>query len=166
MLETCFRHLNQELEEPVASLIWASRRMADDFKELSVVAEQLKAKYGKKFADSCRSNKLNNVNEKLVQKLSVVSAPPLLVEKYCEEIAKTYQVPFSPREIPDSEVTKKSTETELDVSQLCVGSDSGYASQSNESCQVYSSFQSTNLRLHSHEISFYNNYILCRVPLP
>ncbi len=58
--------------------------------------EQLTAKYGKEFAQTCMSNTLNNVNEKLMHKLAIQAPPKILVEKYLEEIAKTYSVPFEP----------------------------------------------------------------------
>jgi hypothetical protein len=38
---------------------------------LKNVAHQLTAKYGKEFAQSCRTNDLNNVNEKVMHKLGV-----------------------------------------------------------------------------------------------
>lgn len=47
------------------------------------MTEQLTLKYGKEFAQSCRANALNTVNEKLLHKLSVQvtfrKAPNVLV---------------------------------------------------------------------------------------
>ena len=85
------------LEEPIASILWATPRLQADCQELKVVSDELTAKYGKEFTVSCRSNQLSNVNEKLMHKLSVQAPPKLLVEKYLEEIAKTYNVPFVPQ---------------------------------------------------------------------
>ena len=85
------------LEEPIASILWAAPRLQADCQELKVVSDELTAKYGKEFTVSCRSNQLSNVNEKLMHKLSVQAPPKLLIEKYLEEIAKTYNVPFVPQ---------------------------------------------------------------------
>ena len=97
------REISAEIEEPVASIIWASSRLSSECKELATVSEQLKSKYGRKFADSCRSNALNNVNEKLLRKLRVEPPSPMLVEGYLEEIAKTYKVQFTPRKIANGD---------------------------------------------------------------
>lgn len=84
------------MEEPIATLIWATPRLQADVPELKIVADQLSAKYGKEFAQSCRTNELNNVNEKVMHKLGVQAPPKILIERYMIEIAKTYNVPFEP----------------------------------------------------------------------
>ena len=66
-----FRELDEGLEEPISSIIWATPRLQSEVQELVIVADQLTLKYGKEFAQSCRSNALQIVNEKLVHKLSV-----------------------------------------------------------------------------------------------
>lgn len=76
------------MEEPIASIIWATPRIQGDVQELVVVSEQLALKYGKEFAMNCKANNLHNVNEKLVHKLGIHAPPRVLVEKYMEEIAK------------------------------------------------------------------------------
>jgi vacuolar protein sorting-associated protein IST1 len=90
------RELDPGLEEPIATLIWATPRLQADVVELKNVADQLTAKYGKEFAQSCRTNELNNVNEKVMHKLGVQAPPKILIERYMIEIAKTYNVPFEP----------------------------------------------------------------------
>jgi len=65
------RELDEGLEEPISSIIWATPRLQSEVQELVVVAEQLSLKYGKEFAQSCRANALQIVNEKLVHKLTV-----------------------------------------------------------------------------------------------
>jgi len=65
------RELDEGLEEPISSIIWATPRLQSEVQELVVVSEQLTLKYGKEFAQSCRANTLQIVNEKLVHKLSV-----------------------------------------------------------------------------------------------
>lgn len=104
-LASFFRELDPGLEEPIASIIWATPRLVAEAQELKVVTEQLTAKYGKEFALQCQSNNLENVNEKLMHKLSVRAPPRLLVDKYLEEIARTYNVPYTPDPgPPDMEV--------------------------------------------------------------
>jgi hypothetical protein len=43
------RELDPGLEEPIATLIWATPRLQADVVELKNVADQLTAKYGKEF---------------------------------------------------------------------------------------------------------------------
>jgi vacuolar protein sorting-associated protein IST1 len=88
--------LDEGLEEPIASIIWAAPRLQGEVQELKVISDEFTKKYSKEFADSCRTNSLNNVNEKLMHKLAVQAPPKILIEKYLEEIAKTYNVPFEP----------------------------------------------------------------------
>jgi len=82
------------LEEPIASILWATPRLQADCQELVIISDQLALKYGKEYVQSCRANKLNNVNEKIVHKLSVQAPPRILIDKYLEEIAKSFNVPF------------------------------------------------------------------------
>lgn len=84
------------MEEAIASLIWACPRLQADITELKGISEQLSSKYGKEFAQACRTNELNNVSEKVMHKLSVQAPPKILIERYMMEIAKTYNVPFEP----------------------------------------------------------------------
>lgn len=91
-----FRELDDGLEEPIASIIWATPRLQSECQELKVISEQLGLKYGKEFLLSCQRNELNNVNEKLIHKLGVQAPPRILVEKYLEEIAKSFNVSYIP----------------------------------------------------------------------
>ncbi|XP_062575238.1 IST1 homolog [Saccostrea cucullata] len=90
------KELDPGLEEAIASIIWATPRLQADVQEFKIVTDQLTAKYGKEFAQACRTNELNNVNEKVMHKLGVQAPPKILVERYMIEIAKTYNVPFEP----------------------------------------------------------------------
>ena len=88
--------MDSGLEEAIASLIWVTPRLQCDIQELKHISEQFAAKYGKEYAQACRTNTLNNVSEKVMHKLSVQAPPKILVERYMIEIAKTYNVPFEP----------------------------------------------------------------------
>lgn len=88
------KEMDDGLEEPIASIIWATPRLQSEVQELAKISEQLTAKYGKDFTQSCRANTLNIVNEKLIHKLSVQAPPRVLIEKYLEEIAKSYNISY------------------------------------------------------------------------
>ncbi|CAG5117074.1 unnamed protein product [Candidula unifasciata] len=90
------KDLDPSLEEPIASLIWATPRLQADIQELKSITKHFTRKYGQQFAYECTSNKRSNVNEKIMHKLSVHAPPKALVEHYMVEIAKTYNVPFQP----------------------------------------------------------------------
>ncbi|XP_076466842.1 IST1 homolog [Babylonia areolata] len=90
------KELDPGLEEAIASLIWATPRLQADIMEFKPITEEFSAKYGKEFAQACRSNSLSNVSEKVLHKLSVQAPPKTLVEQYMVEIAKSYSVPFEP----------------------------------------------------------------------
>jgi vacuolar protein sorting-associated protein IST1 len=53
-------------------------------------------KYGKKYAEACKTDALNNVNDKVKKRLGLDAPSKLLVEQYLMEIAKNFNVPFEP----------------------------------------------------------------------
>lgn len=69
-----------------------------NLQELKVISDLLTVKYGKVYADACRSESVNTISEKLRHKMSVQSPPKILVEKYLIEIAKNYNVEYTPDE--------------------------------------------------------------------
>ncbi|CAG8444860.1 5138_t:CDS:2 [Funneliformis mosseae] len=76
--------------EAVNTLIYAAPR--SEIKELGQIRDQLFGKYGKEFAMNASENKNNCVNERVIQKLSFNTPDSFLVNRYLEEIAKTYNV--------------------------------------------------------------------------
>jgi vacuolar protein sorting-associated protein IST1 len=88
------KEMDDGLEEPIASIIWATPRLQSEVQELAKISEQLTVKYGKEYTQSCRANTTNIVNEKLIHKLSVQAPPRALVEKYLEEIARSYNISY------------------------------------------------------------------------
>ncbi len=88
--------LDDGLAEAISSLIWVAPRLQADVQEFKIVSDQLSAKYGKPYAMACRENSVGTVSEKLMHKLSVQAPPKLTVEKYLQEIAKYYNVEYSP----------------------------------------------------------------------
>ena len=65
------RELDEGLEESIATILWAAPRLQAEVPELKIVSDQLTLKYSKEFAQCCRTNTLNNVNEKVMHKLGV-----------------------------------------------------------------------------------------------
>ncbi|KAI0224998.1 hypothetical protein LSAT2_024055 [Lamellibrachia satsuma] len=90
------KELDPGLEEAVCTVIWCTPRMSSDIHELIEVSKQLCEKYGREFTIACRENKLETVNPKVLQKMSILAPPKKLVENYLIEIAKIYKVPFEP----------------------------------------------------------------------
>jgi vacuolar protein sorting-associated protein IST1 len=83
-----------ELKEAVCSIIWATNNV--DIDELKEVTNQLTKKYGKEFAKQAMNNDNNCVNQRLYAKLSYRPPSKLLVKRYLEEIAKIYNVDWTP----------------------------------------------------------------------
>lgn len=77
-------------------MIWVTPRLESECAELKVIADELESKYGKDFAQLCRANKMNKVNERLMLKMSEQAPGELLVEKYLVEISKSHNVKFTP----------------------------------------------------------------------
>ena len=84
------------LYECVASILWSTPRIESECVELKIIANELQYKYGKEFAQMCRENRSNQVNPKLMQKMSEQAPGELLVEKYLVEIAKSHNVDYKP----------------------------------------------------------------------
>ncbi|XP_037961252.2 IST1 homolog isoform X1 [Plutella xylostella] len=97
-LVTQMKEMDEGLAEAISSLIWVAPRMHTDVQELKVISDLFTHKYGKIYADACRSENVNTISEKLKHKMSVQSPPKILVEKYLIEIAKNYNVEYTPDE--------------------------------------------------------------------
>nr|XP_026490149.1 IST1 homolog isoform X1 [Vanessa tameamea] len=97
-LVTQMKELDEGLSEAISTLIWVAPRMHTDVQELKIISDLFTAKYGKMYADACRSESVNTISDKLKHKMSVQSPPKILVEKYLIEIAKNYNVEYTPDE--------------------------------------------------------------------
>lgn len=91
-----FSECDPGLREAVATLIWCAPRLSYDCQELNVLKDQFMVKYGKEFCQACLSNANHDVNPKVMQKLNVKAPPANLCEAYLVEIAKSYDVEFTP----------------------------------------------------------------------
>jgi len=88
--------LESGLEECVISILWAAPRIEAECSEMKSISEQLASKYGKKFAEECRSLKSERVNLRLLQKMNEQPPGDLLVEQYLAEIALSHKIPYNP----------------------------------------------------------------------
>lgn len=91
-----------EMMEAVGSLIWAAKHVEID--ELKNVRQQLKQKFGSEFIKIAEANEDGKkVNVRLINKM--VYRPPSrgLVRKYLEEIAKAYNVDWTPPPLIEAE---------------------------------------------------------------
>ncbi|KAF9926701.1 hypothetical protein FBU30_003777 [Linnemannia zychae] len=80
--------------EAVNTVIYAAPR--SEIKELLLVRDQLTAKFGREFVTNAMENKDESVNPRIIQKLQVQTPDPYLVNRYLEEIARTFKVAWSP----------------------------------------------------------------------
>lgn len=90
------KELDPGLDESIATIIWSSPRISSDILEFKTIAEILTHKYGRKYAEACKADSINNVNEKVKRRLGLEAPPKLLVEQYLIEIAKNFNVDYTP----------------------------------------------------------------------
>lgn len=92
------KNIDEGIAEAIVSLIWAAPRISD-VPELTKISNELTKKYGKLFVEQARANQLESpcrVSQKLLDKMSLNAPDKVLVEKYMVEIAKYYNVEFTP----------------------------------------------------------------------
>lgn len=90
------RELDPGLDEAIATILWASPRISNDVQEFKLISDILTSKYGKPYAESCRADRIGNVNEKVKRRLGIEPPPKLLIEQYLIEIAKNFNVNYIP----------------------------------------------------------------------
>jgi len=86
----------------VMSLIWVSSRV--EIEELAEVRSQLGKKFGKKFVEVASTNLNGKVNERLSMKLRLEPPSARLINRYLEEIAKEYNVNWTPSDLGISDL--------------------------------------------------------------
>ncbi|KAF9162819.1 hypothetical protein DFQ26_003221, partial [Actinomortierella ambigua] len=79
--------------EAVNTVLYASSR--SEVKELQILRDQLAAKYGREFVTNALENKDESVNPRIIQKLKVQTPDPYLVNRYLEEIARTFHIQWT-----------------------------------------------------------------------
>ncbi len=87
-----------------STIIWAAPRISNDIQEVKIISDILTSKYGKNYADSCKTDALKSVNEK-VSIMFFVPPHPSLKSPLCHHhhhplwlpnyACKTYVFTFS-----------------------------------------------------------------------
>ncbi|XP_063230505.1 IST1 homolog [Bacillus rossius redtenbacheri] len=103
--------LDDSLSEAVSSLLWVSPKLQSNIPEMIVISDMLTAKYGKKYARSCREDAVSTMSQKLKHKISMQSIPKILIEKYMAEIAKKYNLEYE----PDPQVINDNQDFDIDT---------------------------------------------------
>ncbi|CAH8604699.1 unnamed protein product [Schistosoma curassoni] len=83
------------LETPIATILWSKSRIKNEIPELDIVGQQLAIKFGRNYVREC-CEKANMVNRTVMTKLNSIVPGANLVEMYLVEIAKSYDVSFTP----------------------------------------------------------------------
>lgn len=84
----------QDLHDSISTLIWASNVV--DISELVEVRKLFKSKYGAKFIEKAATNSDGSVNERVVQKLSIMPPTAYIVQTYLERIAEQFEIHWEP----------------------------------------------------------------------
>ncbi|KAF9569123.1 hypothetical protein EC968_002716 [Mortierella alpina] len=87
------KNCDPAITEAVNTIIYAAPR--SEVKELLLVRDQLAAKFGREFVTNAMENKDESVNPRIIQKLKVQTPDPYLVNRYLEEIARTFKVSWT-----------------------------------------------------------------------
>ncbi|KAK5774179.1 hypothetical protein RI543_004466 [Arxiozyma heterogenica] len=103
-LDLVSNHMEDGINEAVRALAYSSSLYVPEVKELAQLKELLMCKFGREFIKSLQDNK-TGVPEKVIKKCIPELPPEKLVILYLQEIAKTYEVPYSKLEDSDSEIS-------------------------------------------------------------
>lgn len=88
--------VDPSLAEAISSVIWVTPRLEAEVKELKDISMIFSSMYGKPYIDACKQEAVESISEKLKHKMGIQPPPKILVEKYLIEIAKNYEVPYTP----------------------------------------------------------------------
>lgn len=88
--------LDDGLQKPISTLLWAAPRLSEYCAELKVVRDILASYYGKKYAEACMRNEVDTVCERVKAKMDPTPPKKSLVERYLVEICKAADVEFTP----------------------------------------------------------------------
>jgi len=97
MIEQSKKVCPADLLSCVATLIYAEQFV--DSKELSLIRKQFRDKYGKRFEELVLAKKENNVNEKIIELLSLSPRDPVVVQNYMIQICKHFEIDYTPDDI-------------------------------------------------------------------
>lgn len=101
-LDLVSNHIEDGINEAVRSLVYSSVLYVPEVKEMAQLRDIMMFKFGKEFILGVQDEK-TGVPEKVVKKCIPDLPPEPLVVMYLQEIAKTYEVPYSKLIESDSE---------------------------------------------------------------
>jgi len=90
------KELDPGLDEAIGTILWVSPRISNDVQEFKLISDILTSKYGTPYAESCRADRIGNVNEKVKRRMGIEPPSKLLIEQYLIEIAKNFNVNYIP----------------------------------------------------------------------
>ncbi|KAI9596513.1 regulator of Vps4 activity in the MVB pathway-domain-containing protein [Syncephalis fuscata] len=91
------------IEEAIHAILYAAGRI-EGVKELLIVRDLLAPRFGRDFILAAVEDRDNIVNERLVARLNIGTPETLLVDRYLEEIARSFKIKWkSPDTITDEE---------------------------------------------------------------
>ncbi|KAG6851345.1 hypothetical protein H0H93_005743 [Arthromyces matolae] len=110
------------INESVCSIIHAAPRT--ELKELHILRDILMHKYGREFSLAVMENRDGCVSNRIIRKLDVATPSSELVDAYLHEIAKGYNISWSPpstvADNDDSQGAQKDSDLHLETSQSVI----------------------------------------------
>lgn len=110
-LDLVSNHMEDGINEALRALVYSSTLYVPEVKELGQLKELVMFKFGKEFIKLIQEDK-TGVPEKVIKKCVPEIPSEKLVILYLQEIAKTYEVPYSRLLDSDSELTLNSDSNE------------------------------------------------------
>ncbi|KAG6878177.1 hypothetical protein C0993_011250 [Termitomyces sp. T159_Od127] len=101
LLDQNFREPDIGIKESVCNIIYAAPRT--ELKELHILRDILMHKYGREFSIVVMENRDGCVSERVVRKTDVATPSSELVDAYLHEIAKGYNVDWSPSGVAEAD---------------------------------------------------------------
>ena len=105
------KSLPEDMQESVASIIYAAQRCSAQLPELQVVKDQLQAKYGRDYVTRAQSDEtctLEHVNPRVVESLAIKVPSPKVKVALLSEIALEYNVDWEVVTVPDDATESQS----------------------------------------------------------
>ena len=84
--------MNPRISGIISTIIWGGSKMNTDIKEFDELIKRLTGIFGKEYVDNCKIDKNNEVDLNLKKLLSKQKPSKTSIEKYLQEICKTYKV--------------------------------------------------------------------------
>eukprot|EP00049_Salpingoeca_infusionum_P012992 m.241500 g.241500 ORF g.241500 m.241500 type:complete len:397 (+) comp15326_c1_seq1:532-1722(+) len=90
------KYCDPGIRKAVCTIIWSTPRVSVDVTEFNEISKQLRARYGKDFADAALQDVSKEVCPRVADKLSFVVPERRLVDSYLTSIGEFYGVSYTP----------------------------------------------------------------------